>query len=127
MPQISNILCIRTSSKSARTGLVIPHNFKSPPVAFNCLKDDRNAPRPELSTKRSSGQVEDHLPARLEQRRDVSFEFLGIAGVELLARQDHDSHVADLLRRQLHRDLLVLGSSLRFLTMEMQFLPRSSR
>ena len=124
--QISKILCMRTSSNSARTGLVIPHNFKSPPFAFKCRNEDRKAPRPGAVHEAQPGQVEDHLPARLEQRRDVSLELLGIAGVELFAWQDHDCHVTDLLRRQLHPDLLV-QAALRFLTREMQFLPRSSR
>ena len=122
--QMSKILCMRTSSKSARTGLVIPQNFKSPPIAFKCLSEKRKAPSPELSTKRRP--VEDHLPVRLEQGRDVSLELLGIAGVDLFAWQNHDCHVTDLFRRQLHSDLLV-QAALRFLTREMVFLPRSSR
>ena len=32
--EMSKILCIRTSSNSARTGLVISHSFRSPPLAF---------------------------------------------------------------------------------------------
>lgn len=38
LPQMSKILCIRTSSNTAPTGFDMPHSFSSPPVAFNCLR-----------------------------------------------------------------------------------------
>ena len=126
VPQISKILCIRTSSKSARTGLVIPHNFKSPPVAFSCLSDDRNAPRPELSTKRSSARSKTTFP-----RGSSSGAISRLNSLALLASSCSPGRTttvtSPIFSVVSSIGLSLVQAVLRFLTMEMQFLPRSSR
>src|SRR5579872_1600878 len=44
---------MRTSSNTVRTCRLMPHSFKSPPLALNWRRHERMAPSPELSTKRS--------------------------------------------------------------------------
>src|SRR5215510_3879383 len=44
---------MRTSAKGARTDGDSLHSFRSSPLAFNCLRQHRMAPSPELSTNRS--------------------------------------------------------------------------
>ena len=117
---------MRTSSKAARTCFDIPHSFKSPPLAFNCRRQESKAPSPELSTKRS----------RL--RSSTSFVLASSTGAmsrlnsprcrhPVPPPDGRDGDVAYFVNSDFHRVSLVLRYDLRIFTRAMQFLPRSSR
>src|SRR5215510_4578408 len=71
--------------------------------------------QPGAIDKAQLAQVEYHLGLWLQQRCHVAFEFLGVAGIQLLSWQDHHRHILHLLNSQFHEDAYFQGV-LRFLT-----------
>ena len=66
-----------------------PAQLQVPTGSIQVPQRGQEGTQPGAVHEPQAGQVEDDLPVRLEQGRDVSLELLGIAGVELIARQDH--------------------------------------
>ena len=103
------------------------------PLGVELPQAGQNRAEPRAVDEAQLAEVEHHLLARLEHRCHVPLEFLGVARVELFSRQHHDRDVADLLRRQFHEGLLIAPhgdpgpGQWRFLIIEIQCLPRSSR
>jgi hypothetical protein len=73
------------------------------PLAVQLTQARQDRAQPRTVDEAQLAEIEHDLAARLEQRRNVALEILGVAGVQLLAGQDHHRHVANRLRRHIHR------------------------